>query len=31
MQQPPGFVKGNSNLVCKLHEVIYGLKQTPRS
>ena len=31
MQQPPGFISNNSQLVCKLNKAIYGLKQTPRS
>ncbi|XP_068476786.1 uncharacterized mitochondrial protein AtMg00810-like [Phaseolus vulgaris] len=31
MQQPPGFISNNSQLVCKLNKAIYGLKQAPRS
>lgn len=31
MSQPPGFSKGDSSLVCKLHKAIYGLKQAPRA
>ncbi len=31
MQQPEGFVaEGEENLVCKLKQRIYGLKQSPR-
>jgi hypothetical protein len=31
MTQPPGFESSNKSLVCKLHKVIYGLKQTSRA
>lgn len=31
MQQPQGFIQGESTLVCKLHKAIYGLKQSPRA
>jgi len=31
MVQPPGFITGNSNTVCKLNKAIYDLKQAPRS
>ncbi|XP_019423040.1 PREDICTED: uncharacterized protein LOC109332510 [Lupinus angustifolius] len=30
MQQPAGFQHSDKTLVCKLHKVIYGLKQPPR-
>jgi len=29
MVQPPGFEHSNKQLVCKLNEVLYGLKQVP--
>ena len=29
MEQPPGFVEGGSDLVCKLNRSLYGLKQAP--
>ena len=32
MEQSPGFVvQGESDLVCKLHRSLYGLKQSPRA
>ena len=32
MEQPPGFVpQGESGKVCRLHEAIYGLKQSPKT
>ena len=31
MEQPPGFVEGGSDLVCKLNRSLYGLKQAPRA
>jgi hypothetical protein len=31
MTQPPGFVVGPENLVCKLNKSFYGLKQAPRA
>lgn len=31
MQQPPGFVSENKQLVCKLHRSLYSLKQAPRA
>ena len=32
MEQPPGFVaQGEYGLVCKLHQSLYGLKQSPRA
>ena len=31
MNQPPGFEKDSSHLVCKLDKAIYGLKQAPRA
>ena len=31
MVQPPGFEKGEPDLVCKLHKALYGLKQAPRA
>lgn len=30
MEQPPGFVSSDPNLVCHLHKALYGLKQAPR-
>lgn len=31
MSQPPRFVKGDSNTVCRLHKSIYGLRQATRA
>jgi hypothetical protein len=31
MEQPPGYVQNESNLVCRLKKSLYGLKQSPRS
>lgn len=31
MTQPPGFVQGDSSLVCRLNKALYGLKQAPRA
>lgn len=31
MQQPEGFVVGDSNVVCKLNKALYGLRQAPRA
>ena len=31
MNQPPGFEKDSSHIVCKLDKAIYGLKQAPRA
>ena len=31
MEQPPGYVQDNSNLVCHLKKSLYGLKQAPRA
>eukprot|EP00253_Pinus_taeda_P027357 PITA_27357 len=31
MEQPPDFIKANSNLVCQLKKSLYGLKQAPRA
>lgn len=31
MVQPEGFEHPNRNLVCKLHKVLYGLKQVPKA
>ena len=32
MQQPPGFIRpGTAHLVCKLHKLLYGLRQSPRA
>eukprot|EP00253_Pinus_taeda_P018946 PITA_18946 len=31
MEQPPGFIQTNSNLVCRLNKSLYGLKQAPRA
>ena len=31
MEQPPGYVQNNSNLVCLLNRSLYGLKQSPRA
>eukprot|EP00253_Pinus_taeda_P008665 PITA_08665 len=31
MEQPPGFIQTNSNLVCRLKKFLYGLKQTPQA
>ena len=31
MIQPSGFETSDKSLVCKLHKVIYGLKQDPRA
>jgi hypothetical protein len=32
MEQPQGFVhQGGEHLVCKLHNSMYGLKQSPRA
>lgn len=31
MAQPPGFIKGDSNTVCRLMKSLYGLKQAPRA
>ena len=31
MQPPPGYDGLKGNMVCKLHEAIYGLKQSPRA
>jgi hypothetical protein len=31
MEQPPGYVQNDSNLVCHLKKSLYGLKQAPRA
>ena len=32
IEQPEGFVdKNNKNMVCRLHKIMYGLKQQPRA
>jgi hypothetical protein len=31
VQQPPGFIVGNSNKVLKLEKALYGLRQAPRA
>eukprot|EP00253_Pinus_taeda_P032215 PITA_32215 len=31
MEQPPSFIKIDSNLVCRLKKSLYGLKQAPRA
>ncbi len=30
MQQPEGYIQGESHLVCRLNRSLYGLKQAPR-
>jgi hypothetical protein len=29
MEQPPGYIQNDSNLVCHLKKSLYGLKQAP--
>lgn len=31
MQQPPGLIDSNPNMVCKLIKAFYGLNQAPRA
>eukprot|EP00253_Pinus_taeda_P001768 PITA_01768 len=31
MEQPPGYIQTDSNLVCRLKKSLYGLKQAPRA
>jgi hypothetical protein len=30
MEQPPGYVQHDSNLVCRLKKFLYGIKKVPR-
>jgi len=31
MEQPLGFVTQGSDLVCKVHQFLYGIKQSPQA